>query len=736
MRPIPIGILSIFFLILNGMLINTEAVADSGMHLHPPRIALVLSGGGARGAAHIGVLKVLEELRVPVDLVIGTSMGALVGGLYAQGMSPRDIEKTFDDIDWGNTFSGRPPRDNVSFRQKQDDDEALFQFELGISKKGIVLPTELVTGQKLSLLLTTLFQGTIGIDDFNQLPLPFRAIATDISSDEVVTLGKGNLSEAISASMAVPGVLPAVEIGGRTLVDGGVVRNLPIDVAQNMGAERVIAVDVSSTLNSLEGGSIVGVAAQTFRLLTVRNVAQQRQRIRTTDLLLTPDLSMVQFADFSNMQAAVAQGEAAARAAGDELSKLSLSKEAYSQYRKRQRRRNPPPALGIRIDEIEVLNLQRIDPRIITWRMKTRAGEMTDVRTLEQDVRRIYETGDFQAVYMRLIQQQEMNRLVIDAREKPWGPNYLRFGMRLESNLEGQGNFTLLANLRSTHLNRWGAEWKNKVKVGDNQSIFSEWYQPLSYSGAWFIAPSVELIHEEIKEALSTEKFDTVLGNIGIGYQQRNLAQYSIAWLRAHSKSKFQSILDDGEIKIDIGGAHLLAIYDQLDNANFPRHGTFAAASLLLSREGLGADIDYDLLELDVSHAQSVGRHTLVGSIELGTGLGSDIPFFIEFERGGFLDLSGLDRGALRGDVAGLMRLVYFQQVGRIPSPLGEAIYIGFSAEAGNVWESNKTVDLGNLRYAGSLFAGLGTVLGPVYLGYGRADGGEDSFYLFLGQPF
>lgn len=738
MRPTPIGILSLFFLILNGMLVNTEAVADSGMRLHPPRIALVLSGGGARGAAHIGVLKVLEELRVPVDLVIGTSMGALVGGLYAQGMSPREIEATFSDIDWINTFSGRPPRDNVSFRQKRDDDEALFQFELGISKKGIVLPTELVTGQKLSLLLTTLFQGTIGMNDFDRLPLPFRAIATDISTDEMVVLSNGNLAEAISASMAVPGVLPTVQIESRSLVDGGVVRNLPIDVAQNMGAQRVIAVDVSSTLNSLEEDSIVGVAAQTFRLLTVRNVAQQRQRIRPTDMLLTPDLSMVQFADFSNLQTAVVLGEAAARAAADELSRFSLPKEAYSQYRKHQRRRTALPPLKIRIDEIEVVNLQRIDPRIITRRIKTRVGKITDVHILQSDIKRIYETGDFQAVYFRLTQQQGISRLVIDAREKPWGPHYLRFGVRLESNLVGQGDFTLQANLRSTHLNRWGAEWKNIVKVGDNQSLFSEWYQPLDYSGAWFIAPSIELEHHETKVGtLLTEKIDAVSGDIGVGYQQGNMAQYRIAWGRTQLKGKTQSkILGDAEIEIDLGRAYMLALFDQLDNTNFPRHGTSAFASLMLSREGLGADINYDLLELNLTHAQSVDRHTLVGSINLGTGLGSDIPFFNEFELGGFLNLSGLEKNSLQGDVTGRVLLVYFQQLGRIPGPLGDGVYVGFSAEAGNVWENNSAVDLGDLRYAGSVFTGLGTVLGPIYLGYGRADGGEDSYYLFLGQPF
>jgi NTE family protein len=612
----------------------------------------------------------------------------------------------------------------------------LFQFELGVSKNGIELPTELVTGQKLSLLLTTLFQGTIAIDDFGTLPIPFRAIATDISSDEMVVLSKGNLAEAIFASMAVPGVLPAVEIEGRTLVDGGVVRNLPIDVAQRLGAQRVIAVDVSSTLNSLEEESILGVAAQTFRLLTVRNVAEQRGRIRSSDILVTPDLSMVQFADFSNMQKAVTQGEAAAKAATDALSELSLSKEAYKKYLKKQRKRHVFPPLGIRIDEIEVVNLRRVDPRIITHRMKTRVGQTTDVKTLQQDVKRIYETGDFEAVFLRLIQQQGINRLVIDAHEKPWGPNYLRFGMRLESDLKGQGDFNLLANLRSTHLNRRGGEWKNIITVGDDQSLFSEWYQPLVYSGEWFISPSVDLAHDEAKEDLSTVKSDSVLGRIGIGYQQGNEAQYSIAWERGYFNSQAQTILGEGEITVDLGAARLLAVYDQLDNTNFPRHGTFAAADLQLYREGLGADIDYDRLGLDITHAQSVGRHTLVGSINLGTGLGSDIPFFDEFGLGGFLNLSGLERGAIRGDTAGFMQLVYFQQVGRIPGPLGGGIFVGLSAEAGNTWVDNSAVDLGDLRYANALFTGLGTVLGPVYLGYGRAEGGEDSFYLFLGQPF
>jgi NTE family protein len=213
-----------------------------------PRIGLVLSGGGARGFAHVGVLRVLEQLRIPIDAVAGTSMGAVVGGLYASGMSAAAIEELAKSTDWNEAFRDRSPRGDMSFRRKQDDREFLVRFPLGVKSGRLRVPRGLIQGQKLAQILRRETVAVAGVDDFDLLPSQFRAVATDLETGERQVLASGDLTEAVRASMSAPGVIAPVEMNGRLLVDGGLVENLPVDVAKEMGVDVVIAVDVGYQL--------------------------------------------------------------------------------------------------------------------------------------------------------------------------------------------------------------------------------------------------------------------------------------------------------------------------------------------------------------------------------------------------------------------------------------------------------------------------------------------------------
>ena len=213
-----------------------------------PTIGLVLSGGGARGGAHLGVLRALEELNVPVDVIAGTSIGAIIGGLYASGMSVDEIEHVIETIDWDAAFLGDTPRELMSFRRKRDDDLFLVEQKPGLNDGQLTLPLGIVQGQVIDLILIEQTLPVAHIRDFDELPIPFRAVSTDITTGEAVVLGSGNLAEAIRASMSVPAVLAPIDIDGRLLVDGGIAMNLPIEVARQMGAEVIIAVDISAPL--------------------------------------------------------------------------------------------------------------------------------------------------------------------------------------------------------------------------------------------------------------------------------------------------------------------------------------------------------------------------------------------------------------------------------------------------------------------------------------------------------
>ena len=707
-----------------------------------PRVALVLSGGGARGAAHIGVLKELERRRVPIDLIVGTSMGAFVGGLYASGYSPAEIERVVREADWQDFFTDRPPRKNISFRRKQDDDKPLFQFELGVDADGLTLPSGLVAGQKLGFLLRSLTLHTTGIRDFQRLPVPFRAVATDLDTGERVVLSTGDLPEAIRASMAVPGVLTPVDIDGRTLVDGGLIMNLPVGVALELGAERILAVDVTSEpRNIVEERSVVGVAVQTLSLLTARNVQEQRAKIREGDLLILPDLLGIQMTSFEKLDDAIEKGTLAAKAQAGALDAFATTPDEFEVFLQRQRRESRVGPAGVTIDEVQVTGVERVDARIVKARLRTRPGAGLDLAVLRADLDRIYRVGEFQQVDFNVSEQGESTRLIIDTEEKSWGPRYLRFGLALEANFEGHGEFTALADFTQTHLNALGAESKTLLRIGDEDSIFTEFFQPLDFSGFSFVAPQFGYRRNQFRFVDASAQLveaDTQRINLGLdfGVQFQHYGEVRLGALAGRLDAELRSPLGVDEFERDVGGLILSVTIDQLDNANFPRSGSFMNLQGFLSRSALGADEGYDRGLLSMTHAGSFGRHTIVSQQRVGTDFGSDLPFYDEFRLGGFLNLSGLAPGQLQGDLLGYANLIYLYRIGSLPSAIGGGVYAGAAVEAGNVWSDFESAEFGDLRPAASIFTGMDTLLGPLYLAYGRADGGEDSFYLFVGRLF
>ena len=217
-----------------------------GAEITRPKIGLVLGGGGARGAAHIGVIKKLEEFNIPVDYVAGTSMGSLVGAFYATGMNADELDRTANSLEWDDLFNDNVQRADRPFRRKRDDDLSLIGPKFGVGRNSFLLRRGAISGQKISFLFESLVHDRVQVDDFDDLPVPFRAVAADIAIGRVVVLDSGNLALAMRSSMSVPGVFDPVELNGHLLVDGGIVNNVPVDVVRAMGADRLIVVDVSS----------------------------------------------------------------------------------------------------------------------------------------------------------------------------------------------------------------------------------------------------------------------------------------------------------------------------------------------------------------------------------------------------------------------------------------------------------------------------------------------------------
>jgi NTE family protein len=705
-----------------------------------PKVGLVLAGGGARGAAHVGFLKVMEEMHIPVDYVAGTSMGSLVGALYSAGYSPAEMESIVGGIDWGALFRDAPERRDISFRRKEDDDLALFPIEFGYGKGHLTTQAGVLAGKKVEFLFRRLTLHTLRAPDFDHLNIPFRAVAADLDTGEAVVLGKGDLARAMRASMSLPAVFTPVVIDGKVLVDGGIAANLPVDVARDMGAEQVIAVDVGTppggTARDL---SALGVYSQTFDVLAKLNVKEQIKRLRPDDLLVTPELGDVTTGGFGKIKEAIAAGEAAARKAADSLRRFSVSDEEWAAFLKRQRRLPESSLPPLVIDSITFEGPVRADPRLLRKRMKTQEGQALDFDVLSKDLERISQAGEFESVGFHIVPEGDRNRLVVDAREKSWGPTFIRFGIGVESDFKGDSSFRLIGNVRRTNINSFGAEWKTNFSLGEPMALVSEFYQPMERTGFLFVAPRVQWAKRTFKTFLPDESEEIIrerssAAAVDVGALFGNYGELRLGWLRGHVRQDNETTADFEVGRHDVGGAEFSATLDQLDSVFFPTKGTYAKLQAFVSREGFGADTDYDKVSLSVSQAGSIGRNTLFGRISVGTDLGSEIPAYDEFELGGFLNLSGLVRGQVRGDVMGLATAVDYWRLNRL-GLLGN-LYVGAAVEAGNAWQSSDQANLGNLRYSGLAFLGLDSRLCPIYLGYGHAEGGEHTLYLFIGRPF
>lgn len=698
-----------------------------------PGVGLVLSGGGARGAAHVGVLRVLEELEIPIDCVAGTSMGAVVGGFYAAGWSPDEIERELLAIDWGELFRGEAPRRRLSYRRKEDD-LRYIDFDAGLRDARIVLPRGAVASPVLDFLLRSKTLGVSDIGDFDQLPIPFRAVAADLGSGEEVVLARGELSRAIRASMSIPGVFSPIEMDDYLLVDGGVLNNLPVEAAEAMGADVVIAVDASTPLRGRDGlGSIGGVASQAFSLASQRRVETQKQR---ADILITPELGDISFMGFPAMGSAVRSGELAARGVADRLRQLTDAPAFAAQQASRRYADQIPTLRSIHVEGTE-----RVDERRVRGRIASRAGAPLDLDQLRQDLGRVLEIGEFDRVDLDLTRHEQGVDLSLRPHDNDWGPLYLRGGLNITDDLEGHNSVNLLFNMTRTSLNSLGAEWRNELQVGKTRGVWSELYQPLGFSRRWFAAAGVR-VREEIADVYENRRkvaeydIGSLSGRLDFGLELGEYGEVRLGLLRGRADAEPSvGATDLPTFDVDAGGFTGSLTIDRLDSAGVPREGELARVEVYRTEPRLGSDLRYDKLAAYYWHFASKGRQTWLLALSGGSSLGSDLPAYDEFLLGGPFSLSGYRPGELRGHYFGVARSGYLFRLAELPRVLGTGVYAGGWLEAGNVWQDSDAIGDG-LIYTATLAAAAETRLGLLFMGYGVADDGQDSFFLSLGQRF
>ena len=598
-----------------GTAMSAASITEDAGTVHP-RIGLVLGGGGARGAAHIGVLRELEKMRIPIHAIAGTSMGAIVGGLYASGMSPAELEDLIQSLDWKDAFQDTGKRADMSYRRKQDDKSFPIRFEVGLGDGGILLPKGLISGQKLIWILREQTMGISGATDFNSLPTPFRAIASDIATGDQYVMSQGDLVHAMRASMSAPGLFSPVTIDGHELVDGGLTGNVPVHAIRDMDVDVVIAVDVEFPLYSPDQlRSALEITGQMLTILIRKETVRQLGDLSESDILIRPELGDFGSTDFLNIAKAVEPGAAATVAYAGRLRDLALDEEAYALFKSgRSRVRGQRQEL----DFVRVRDDGPLSREFLESHLESSAGDDIDPDRLAKDAERLYGLGLYEQVAYKLVTENGETGVEFETIPKSWGPNILQFGLSIEDDFEGSSAFNLSARLTRTGLNSYGAEWRTDAQIGTDPFLFSEFYQPLSADSKFFVAPRISLEQRNFnaftgRDATARYRGSEAEIGLDIGRQFGRWGELRLGVQRGVGDARLK-VGDPGlgNFDFDSGGLFARLGVDTLDNARIPLNGTRVDLEWIGSRPEFGADAEFDTIESKPDDGENVWKKLVV----------------------------------------------------------------------------------------------------------------------------
>jgi NTE family protein len=720
-----------------------EPVAKSGTG---PRVGLVLAGGGARGLAHIGVIKYLEEHNIRVHAVAGTSMGSVVGGMYASGMNAAQVEHVARTLDWRFAFDDSTPRDQQDYRRKKEDFDFLIGARLRFKDGKLGIPMGAVEGQHLNLLLHDLVKQVSDVHDFDELPIPYRAVASDIATGEAVVLDHGDLAVAMRASMSIPGVFAPIELDGHLLVDGGIAKNIPVDVVQGMGVDRLIVIDIGTPLAPRDKlDNVLALMGQLTTIMTRKNSEQQIAMMRPGDVLITPalDAAGVETMSFDKVDDAIRLGYEAAQAMGPQLAALAAPGPAE---RVAGITEPPPP----RIDAVRIETDAQVPEALLRSRITQPLGEPLDRKRIEREIADIYGFDLFSRVDYEVRPTGTGNELVLRATANPRGVNYLKLGMSWDQDSNGTSEFGLRASWHQRAMNRLGAEWYSFAQIGGNSNFGTEFYQPLDPLQHFFVEARYRFDQRQLnfsddyelraRAVVDEHMVDFAPGiNLGEVAQLRSgvYAGTSNADIEIGDPALSSNSANDGGWFAELG-------YDSLDRPYFPGHGMRVRSRYLWSDSALGAPADYDAWYTLAIASFSVGRNSFTAlgrwsQLDLGnTGnvvAGADVLPQRAYTLGGFLALSGYTQDSLAGNYLGFAGLTYYRRLtDQSILPVDSPVYAGFSLEAGNTWLEKDEASLDDLIYAGSVYLGVDSPIGPVYIGIGAGEHSQYSLFLRIGQ--
>jgi NTE family protein len=622
---------------------------------HRPRIGLVLGGGGAKGAAHVGVIALLEELRIPIDCVVGTSMGALVGGTYASGQTAPELQQSINAISWADTIAFKGYRQKLPMRRKLAGVTYSNTLQFGFKDGRVTAPHGFINTQNIEQVIKTLVSRSLGETDFDRLPIPFRAVATDMQTGEMVVLSHGDLAQAMRASMAVPGVFAPVTIDDKVLGDGGLTRNLPVDIARQTCADVVIAVSVPNPPPAAEDlQSPLTMVSRTFDVLVESNEKQQLATLGPQDVSIVVQMGKVGSASFDKVAEAIPLGHAAADAHRAELMRYSLPAGDYAAWRSEHSRASKR---SVRLADVKVEGLERVSHEYVRSYLGLKPGQQVDQRQIAQAMDRVFALDDFDSVQYEMEGDPAHPTLNVRLKEKAASPNILRFDLGLQVGTDGNTAFSLGGDYLRPWINSLGGEIHAHLQLGGVSRLGLSLYQPLDARHKWFVEPGVygERSLEELfynGDAITRYDFASAYGFVDAGreFGTRSELRMGIRYGTAAAKRDI-AVPEFPEVPAEgYAGWTLGFTYDDRDAAALATHGWLARLRYFRSEESLGAAHDYDRLEGMVVRSVPLWGNLLYLRGMGGTSFGTPLSLYDSFALGGPTSLPGLSTGQLRGD--------------------------------------------------------------------------------------
>ena len=699
-----------------------------------PRVGLALGGGGARGIAHVSVLRKLEQMRIPVDCIAGTSMGSLVGGLYAAGMSVDELEHLVVDTDWKKIFDDSIERRDRTYRRKQDDRDGMATIGVGMRDGKWNISSGVLQGQRIQSLIERSTLGVSGVEDFDRLPIPFRAVATDINTGESVELARGSLSQSLRASMSLPGIFQPQTIDGRVLVDGGIAEQVPVETVRRMGADLIIAVDVGTPLEKLDADAgLVQVLYQLSGLLTVGNTKTSTDTLGPRDVLLVPELGAdVTTGDFAKAADALRIGRDAADAAEAKLA-------AMPRWRATEPERDRGDARPL-IEFVRLDNQSNYADAVLQSMLEVPLGRPLNVDKLEAATLRIYNLGTFASVNYDVVSENGRTGVVVRAREKSTGPNYLQLGYRLQTDFSGTYDSSLRAALIRTPVTALGAEARVLVDLGSEPAVRGEYYHPFDPQARWYFQGAMSAWNDNVPlfdaggHRIATYDARLASLRLGVGRSFDRFGAVDIGLERTVGSAEVE-IGDPTLPNVDVSSGVWFArgSIDRIDSLYLPRRGYFARLDYRATAEGLGGDADFSRAGIELLGARDFGRGAMQAGLHWRTTLSGQLPLHARIAMGGRGNLIGFRYNELTGQHALVAMLGYSYQLTTL---FGRSAVVGTTLEFGNAWERRGDMRWGDGVFNGSAYVGFDSWIGPMMFGWGVREGGHDVFFLEIGQPF